>query len=486
MLDQGTCMATMEREQESILRVGLLAPVKDLDPHGAWEFGRALVVSQIFETPYALGSTSDTSPRLFVGPLLDEGTDPAGRPRYSASLDPRARFSDGSPLEAEDILRSIERSRGLAGKAQLTLEGQRILFTLERPNVRFDLALASLDCAAVREVNGTLIGTGPFMLHGSLNSEHIRLVRNPHHRPASRIEEIHIRTYLPEADGTPQRLIEAVKNREVDFTNAMSREHMANLTGVRKHLEPGNSTALLFFNTERLADPALRRAIALSIDRSGIAGMFYKNPLAYTASGLLPSKLGGALDGLRYDPVAAKQTLDEVQGPIPRDLSLRVIWSPRTYLPKPQQVGEAIAGHLAEIGLNVRVDVLSGPEAFGRHIATGQYDLYLGGWIADSPDPADFFESLLASHNIPRHGAGLTNHTNFSRWSHPEADAAIDRLRSDGGHRSQAAILRLVAEYVPVFPLLYGPATTIHSWRLQGFRMEAFGNPHFSTMHLRG
>src|SRR3954470_5701304 len=57
------------------LRVGMLHAVKDIDPRRTQELGSVLVLSQVFEPPYAL-PTADTPPEplLFAGPLqVEEG-----------------------------------------------------------------------------------------------------------------------------------------------------------------------------------------------------------------------------------------------------------------------------------------------------------------------------------------------------------------------------------------------------------------------------
>lgn len=477
----------MTTHKNAILRVGLLAPVNSLDPHGAWEMGRALIVSQIFETPYRVlhEDTAATTPALFAEPLVEEAPSHEGCQVFSAELRSGICFSDGSPLTIDDVAQSFARSAALADKAEIKTQDHRILFTLVHPNARFDLGLTALDCAVVREVGGKLLGTGPFMPAEAADPGQLRLMKNPHHESAGNIQEIRFQVYPPDDQGTPRGLLEAFEKGEVDYTNALSLGQLGTLLGVRKHLEPGNSTALLFFNTERFPDPRLRRALALAIDRSQISRLFYKNPLAYTATGLLPPKLGGALDGLRHDPEAARRLLRESSLPVPERISLRVLWSPRAYLPQPQQVAHTLAQQISTLGITLEVEILSGPEEFKQRVATGDYDLYLGGWIADSPDPTEFLESLLFSGAIPRPGVELSNHANFSRWQNSEADRAIAQLRETPSPLGRSTILRLVAQEVPVFPLLYGPTTAVHTWRLEGFRLNAFGHPRFASMNLQ-
>ncbi len=474
--------------RDNVLRVGLLAPVESVDPRGAWEMGRALVASQVFETPYAVrGGSLDAEPLLFEERPAREPAGRSGGAVYSARLRSSVRFSDGSELTAAEAAAILGRSRFVSSQAQVEARGERLFFELARPSSRFELALTILDCALVRDDGGALVGTGPYVL-GAQAAGELRLVRNRHYRDPVAIEEIVFRVYPPEPDGTPRGLLEALERGDVDFSNVLALEHQRSLSGVRKHSVPGSSTAILFFNTESLPDPALRLAIASAIDRRAIARLLYSDPLTitnHTAKGLLPPILGWSLDGIVFDLEKARQLLEPARTRLPERLDLLVIWSPRTYLPQPRRVAETLARQLAEIGVAVEVEMSTGAEQLERRIAAGRFDLYLGGWIADTPDPADFLEALLSSRAIPRPGRTGANRANFSRWNDPAVDQALGRLRESPSDHDRNRLLLEVAEQVPVFPLLYGPATAVHARRLEGFTLSAVGHPSFATMRFR-
>ncbi len=480
----------MNESQDNILRVGLLAPVESLDPRGAWEMGRALVASQIFEPPYAVrGVSLDAEPLLFEESPVKEQTDASGRQVFSAKLRSDVRFSDGSPLAAGEAAAILGRSLGLSGHTQVEARGERIFFELERPNARFDMALTVLDCAVVRGEGKSLIGTGPYLPAPDSGTGGIRLIRNRHYRSPIAIEEIRFEVYPPEDDGTPAGLLEAIERGEVDFTNVLAKEQQKSLRGVRRHSVPGSSTAMLFFNTDKIPEPAARRAMAMAIDRRTLAASLYFDPIAitnHTANGLLPPMLGGSLDGIVFEPAEAPEVLRPHRAQLPKTLKLLVIWSPRTYLPRPAYVAAKLAEQLAEIDLSVEVEMSTGAEDLGRRISAGEFDLFLGGWIADTPDPVDFLEALLSSKAIPGSGYGAANQANFSRWRWPAADRYLERLREGESVSDRAGLLRDVAEQVPVFPLLYGPATAAHSWRLEGFNLSPIGHPSFASMSFRG
>ncbi len=476
-------------ESPDILRVGLLAPVESLDPRGAWDMGRALVASQIFETPYAVrGVSLDAEPLLFEGPPAEETADGSRRQAYSAKLRDDVVFSDGSELTASEAAAILGRSQALAGQVEVEARGERIFFRLARPNARFDLALTVADCALIRDGGGTLVGTGPYVPAGGAGDGGVRLVRNPHYRRPVAIPEIRFEVFPPDDDGMPRALLEAIESGAVDFSNVLTVEQQRPLKGVRRHSVPGNSTALLFFNTDKIRDPEARLAMAMAIDRRALAKQLYTDPITITnntANGLLPPMLGWSLDGIVFDPRKARKMLESHRAELPEPINLLVIWSPRPYLPQPSRIAETLAGQLSEIGLTVTVELSTGAEEVGRRIAAGDFDLFLGGWIADTPDPVDFLEALLSSQAIPGRGRGLANQANFSRWRWPAADEVLERLRESQDDRDRIKLLRDVAEQAPLVPLLYGPATAVHSWRLEGFTLSPIGHPSFAEMGFR-
>ena len=476
-------------QSPDILRVGLLAPVESLDPRGAWEMGRALVASQIFETPYAVrGVSLDAEPLLFEDPPTEEPASASGRPVFSARLRDDVSFSDGSALSAEEAAAILGRSQALAGQVEVEARGQRIFFELARPNARFDFALTVGDCAVIRDDGDSLIGTGPYVPAEGAGEGGVRLVRNPHYRRPAAIPEIHFEVYPPEDDGTPRALLDAIESGEADFTNVLTTEQQRPLKGVRRHSVPGNSTALLFFNTEKIRDPEARQAMATAIDRRTLAKQLYSDPITITnntANGLLPPMLGWSLDGIVFNLKKAREMLEAHRAELPETINLLVIWSPRPYLPRPSRIAETLAGQLARAGLKVSIELSTGAEDLGRRIAAGEFDLYLGGWVADTPDPVDFLETLLSSQAIPGRGRGMANQANFSRWRWPAADEVLERLREGQDDRDRITLLRDVAEQVPLVPLLYGPATAVHSWRIDGFSLSPIGHPSFAELSFR-
>ncbi len=471
---------------DKTLRVGLLSAVQNLDPLKAQDFVSAMVVAQIFEKPYLSRAADQPSEPVVFAEPLEGDPDAAPGTAYSAAVRPGLEFSDGTALTPEHVVAALRRAGPLVEQAEIEARGERVAFRLKRPNARFDLALTQTYCSITLEKDGRLLGTGPYMPAADATPEVMRLVRNPRHRRAPDVEELVFTYYPPSDDGRPERLLAAFGQGEVDFCNVLPRGDVSGLREVRKHFEPGNSTAILYFNTERpgLADRKVRAAIARALDRLEISQISYTNALAFRAKGLLPPMMSAASDELTYDLDRAREALAEA-GAQPRRLSLLLIFGPRPYLPHPRQVAEYVTKQLGELGVAVDVETTEGSADYYRKVASGDYDLALAGWIADTLDPADFLDAILAPHAIPSPDAPISIHANLARWRHGPMTDALVAYRAEPSDARLAAIYKMVRDETPLVPLTYGSNIYVHAWRVRNLEPSPLGIPDFAALELR-
>jgi ABC-type transport system substrate-binding protein len=312
------------------------------------------------------------------------------------------------------------------------------------------------------------------------------LVRNPYARKPPAIDEVVFKVYPPDAQGRPSALLAALEAGEVDFTNVLSREDIMQLKNVRRWTEPGSSTAILYMNTERpaLADPRVRKALALSIDRLEIAKMFYASALAFAATSLLPPMLARGNDGLNPDLAQARALLSQPGVRKPDRLSLLLIYGPRPYLPNPHRVGEHLAERIGQLGIQVDLVPTATTQDYYSRAKRGDYDLALAGWIADTLDPVDFLEATLGSESIPSPARKIIVGANLSRWHSREADDALAHLRENPRDDLRAELLKRIGDEVPLFPLLYGATIYAHAWNLKHLVPSALGKPYFADLDL--
>jgi ABC-type transport system substrate-binding protein len=470
-----------------IARVGLLSAISKIDPRESADSISDLVLGQVFEPPYSIVAGETQARPLLFEPLRAEG-----RLQFSAAIRPGVKFSDGTPLTAELAARSLHGAKVLPSKAKVEVKGDRVWFTLTSPNPRFDLTLTQSNTAIVLDRGTQLLGTGAFVFDHRPNlrllqaAKSFRLVRNPHYAGKSGVDEIEFRVCPAAEDGTPRALVEALRSGEVDLTTSLTMADVTanQLTGVAPALQPGNSTGFLVFNCERrvLANADVRRGIALALDVHELAARsFDKNPAAFVAANLLPPMMGRAAGIPTTNRDEAMRLLD-ASGAKPGRLTLLVPWAPRPYMPKPLPVAQAVQRQLADIGIAVALrETKTGDDFFGE-LVRGNYDLALAGWIADTPDPADFFEALLWSKMC-----GMENHhSNHSRWRSAEMDAALARFREEPTEEHKRAIHRMIRDEAPLVPLIYGQSVVVHSRRMRNVAVSATGILTLSGVTVSG
>lgn len=481
--EQGGVMEREEGEsQPKILRVGILTRVPGLDPRRSVDRLSSLAVSQIFETPYGLPKGEEPAePVLFSGPLYRE--DDSGNV-LSASVRPGIHFSDGTEMTAEHVVASLRTVQEFSEEAEVRAEGDRVIFTLKCPNPRFDLALTLVHCSIVLERGDELLGTGPFIPAPGTNLEDLRLVRNPHFRKPIALDEVAFRVFPPAVEGRPESLLKALEAGEVDFTNMLSRSDVSAVHGFRKAFQPSNSTAILFFNTERprLSDPIFRRALTRAVDKRRVTEICYRNVDAFVATSLLPPMMGAGRERLVFDLEGAKRDLKAAGGPPAEPLRMLVVWAPRPYLPKPGPVAEELAHQLGEIGVPVEIEMASDADEFFKRQRRGEFDLLLGGWIADNADASEFLEATLLSDRIPAPGLKGTAYANLARICSPALDRALENFRCINDAENRERIQDLLADHAPLVPLMYGPSIVVHAWNLQNVVISPLGEPRFWTI----
>lgn len=466
------------------LRVGLPGTLDVLDPRKAVDYVSGLVLDQIFDAPYAATAGDSAAPLLFE-PLRSE--DSKSGLRFSAAVRPGVVFSDGTPLTAEIAAASLRGANVLAGKTTVDVRGDRVWFTLSSPNSRFDLTLAQSSCAIVLEKGAQLFGTGPYMfeeppsLRLVQRTPRLRLIRNPHHHGTANAREIEFHILRPEADGAPRSLVEAFLAGTVDVTTALSAADLATwkIPGAVPVIKPSNSTAFLFMNTTRrpLDTAAARKAIAATIDLLEIASKAYeRNPAAFVATTALPPAMsrGG---GVARTSTAEGARLIEASGLRGARLTLIVPWTPRPYLSKPGAIAEIIRKRLADAGVSISLVETKTSDEYFQYLATGRFDLALGGWIADTADPADYFEALLSSHAI-----GNATFANYARWTSPATDALLARFRVDPSDENRREIERVIAEEVPFLPLVHGQSSAVHTRRVRNVTVTATGSMSLASV----
>jgi ABC-type transport system substrate-binding protein len=457
-----------------------------MDPRQAGDTITALVLEQIFETPYVVTPSGAIEPWLFAERLRqDRG---GAQPIYSAPVRAGVVFSDGTPLTAELAARSLAKTKALFGRATVTSENGRVVFTMSGPSPRFENVLTQWNTAVVLEQKGSLLGTGAYMLPAGATLQQMksagvaRLERNPRYWGTVHIDDLLFVIYPAETDGTPLKLIEAAKRGDVDITLNLSANEMLKygITGYQAMQQPSNSTSILYFNSEKqpTRDAALRKALQHAIDTTPIAQINYeRNHLAFTAADIIPPLMGHAAGSM----VMRDRELLRKYPSKPARLTLVVPWAPRPYILKPIPTAHEIARQLGTYGITVEPIVTKSAEDFFSTLARGEYDMALAGWVADNPDPAEFYESLLSSAQVSTRDQYLSN---LARWRTPEMDAALVTYRADPSPANRQAITGMIEREAILVPLVYGASTAIRTRKVKNVHITPAGHLPFADVDV--
>ncbi|MDT5323728.1 MAG: glutathione transport system substrate-binding protein [Mycobacterium sp.] len=384
------------------------------------------------------------------------GTNPQA---VTYTINPKAVWSDGTPITWEDIASQINATSGKdkafaiasqngSDRVASVIRGvddRQAVMTFAKPFADWqgmfagNTMLLPKSMTANPEVfnTGQLKGpgpsAGPFIVSAlDRTAQRITLTRNPKWwGPPPLLDTI---TYLVLDDAAR---IPALQNNALDATGVASLDELTiarRTPGISIRRAPSASWYHFTFNGAPgsiLADKALRLAIAKGIDRQAIANVSQRglvdNPVPLNNHIYVAGQEGYQDNSavVAYDPEKAKQELDglgwrmngqfrEKDG---KQLVIRdVLYDSQTT----RQVGQIAQNTLAQIGVKLELDAKSGGGFFTNYIIVGDFDIAQFSWVGDA-------FSLCCLNQIYTTGAD----SNFGKISSPEIDAKAEDVTNE-------------------------------------------------------
>lgn len=239
--------------------------------------------------------------------------------------------------------------------------------------------------------------------------------------------------------------------------------------GERLIRQPGGSYQFLGFPTydERFADPNLRKAFAMAIDRQAIVDAI--RPDFTPATGFVNPQVAGALDdscaGNCEFNVEEAQALLEEAGGFEGTLTL---W----FNSGGDHEGwiEATANQLTQnLGIEaVEFQTLDFAEYLPLAQENGFDGPYRLGWVPDYPSPETYLNPLHATDAS----------SNYTGYSSEEFDAAMDEGDQaedpEGAIPSYEEAQAVLAEDMPHIPMFFAETTGVYSERVEGVEISFF------------
>ncbi len=429
---------------------------------------------------------------LEARPALAESWQSAeGGRSWTFVLRPGLRWSDGSPLTAEDLAASWRRLLDPATAApyrewlepleELEVAGRELRVRFRHPQPAFAEmcafhALAPLP-AAVREGRRPAgeVSNGPFRLRERRIRHGVLLEANPHYWDAANVALRTLEFRTVESQFTALNLF---LTGEADFVPEVPNLAVPALLaredgrpGLRPEFAPSPILATYFYRFHvgdpALADPRVRRALSLAVDRGAIAAALGGGQPA--AASFVPPWIPGYTPpalGRLHDPDRARALLAEAGHPGGAGLpELELLFNSAEVH---RDVAEVLqAQWRTELGVRTRLQNQEWKVFLDAQRGL-DYQLSRSSWIADFRDPATFLEIFRS---------GSPN--NRTGWSDPAYDALLDRARDcpDPAERMgffQQAERRLL-EAAPLLPLFFYSNQELVAGRVRGFRRNPLG-----------
>jgi peptide/nickel transport system substrate-binding protein len=460
------CSANRRRTPDDTLVMVIEAPMTTADPRYAltnYDGKLARLVAPGLTSV----DTANAEPRLELAAAIDRVDDLT----FDVTLRDDAKFSDGTPVRAEDVARTyhsvLDESCGSLfsrsfkeryARVEATAE-RRVRFHLTQPLATFvndiEFGIVSFHGApdgACRMPR--VIGAGPFVL-SELTSRHARLVANPHYRTPPRTPNIEIK-FVRDAAARILMLVGGSADLVQNAVRLDLVEDVIRRPRVEVRSAPSVLLTYMLVNNEDpvLADRRVRHAIALALDRPAIVDAKFGGR-AVLATGLLPPAhwaYSGDVARYDHDLERARRLLDEAgHRPGITGVRLRLVYKTSADAFR-VAIARVIAAQLATVGIAVEVRSFEFATFFAD-VKKGNYQIA----TMQSPEitEPDFYFWFFHSSRWPT----PKDPDGSNRWRYKSVE--IDRLVEAGrselevGRRTQiyAEIQRIISEDLPIIPL---------------------------------
>jgi oligopeptide transport system substrate-binding protein len=483
-------------------RIALGSPA-ELDPAQTGDAESSAVIAQLFETLTTFDESLELRPALAESWRVED----AGR-RVVFTLRPNLAFSDGTPLQASDVVRSWFRvmdparpsplvslladvqgatayadGEGSTGDVGLRADdgARQVTVDLERGAADFPAIVASPTFAVVPPsipgadaftASDRFVGSGGYRLVAEDPSE-LTLKANEHYwagTPA--IPTITLVTGL-----SGESPVDRFQANDLDYVSIGTEDaswiaYDAAL-GPRLLRVPSMSTDFYGFDTSRAPfdDVRVRQAFGAAVDWRRIARLAVADPAA-VATSMVPVGIPDRTERdmlPQHDPDAARALLAAAgyrTGSGFPTVTLVTAGSP---------YDEAVVTELEqELGIRVDQETMDFDDYFDR-LDTDAPQMWFLSWVADYPGRNDFLGVLLRSDSV----------NNYGRWASSEFDNALGEAGSttDAAARDRAydTAEGVIQRDVPVIPMSYGIG-----WALAKHGLLGAGQNGLGSMRLAG
>lgn len=466
------------------ITIGVTDKVTDIDPSNAYDFFTWEVLTNIMEGVVKYKPGTD---ELIPG-IAEKWEVSSDGSTWTFYLKRNVAFCDGTPVKAEDVVRSIKRVMTIEGDPSwlvtefvedvVAVDDYTVKFILKTPASYFLAVAATPPYFPVHPSypqdqivsDATWGGAGPYCIKEFKRDEYMVLEANPYyHGEKPKTKTIIIKFYR---DATALRL--ALERGEVDIAwRTLRPQDYVDLAKNPNFVVvsiPGSFIRYIIINVKMdpVSNVLVRRAIAAAIDRAELAEKVFFNTMTPLYS-LIPAGMWGHIDAFKeaYGPgpdiELAKSLLREAGYSETNKLVIELWYTPTHYGDTEADLATLLKNQLEATGM-ISVEIKSAEWAtYVDNARNARMMLSLFGWYPDYIDPDDFTSPFLLS---------TANKWTGSQYANPTVDELLRdaMVKVDQSERAKLyeQVQRILADEVPFIPLLQGNLMIVYAKNVLG------------------
>jgi len=330
------------------------------------------------------------------------------------------------------------------------------------------------------------IGNGPFKMDGKWESgQYVNLVRNDdYYGTAAKIDGVYYSiqkdpdTAFREFEAGNMDCCDIPTGRIAELTEKYGNSDDGYTATKGKQVINGAQASVYYLTInledETMQNKALRQAISLAIDRQAIVDQLYEGGREVATSifpALIDDDASDAWEYAKYDVEAAKKLIED------NNLAGTSITLSYNSGGGHEDLMSMVQSNLEAIGLTCTQNSQEWA-AYLSSLGDGSFQIGRLGWVADYPTMDNFLYPNFYS----------TADNNYSKYNNSEVDSQLEAARQivDEDERKAAcrAVNQLVAEDMPVIPIMYYSNGKIASERVAKFYYDPQNIGHFDTAEM--
>jgi peptide/nickel transport system substrate-binding protein len=403
------------------------------------------------------------------------------------------KFSDGSPLTAEDVVFSLTRAIDQKGswgflfspvKSVTKVDDKTIRLNMSEPFAPLLPALSTFAASVYSKANFEKwgndaaqhpLGTGAFVLESWQKGSQLALAKNTNYwQPGKpKVDRIVFRVV-----GDDNSRVLLLQSGQVDIIDFVPPNQVQSLMGAGQKIQKVEGTAILRYTLNETVKPLdeanVRCAMAHTIDRAAVAKNIFFGQ-AVVARSLLPASTlyhDPNADPVTFDIAKAKALLAKSSVPNGFTVSANIPAGNQTY----QDVAQIWSAGLKQIGITLKIELLEQTTLIQMRNAE-KYSIYNAAWTNDTPDPDELLGVALDF---------SSQHAAHTFYNNPKAKELLLQQRRELDPKKRQALVtelqRIVNQDCPQIYVVHVPRIYATTAAISGFSPNSQGKYSFEDV----